>query len=220
MDPDCFAAAYRARVTAARDGLALWSAVVRLTNLGQRPVSLADLAAALHRTVPATQDLVDRWGNTLKVHHGHVEHEHPSGPSPATRWRMTVGERAVFSEAGCAPDLYAIAAWIDQPIRVESTCPATATSIRVDISPHGVTHVEPPGTVVAVLDPNGPKFPGGETDDICAQQRFFASPQAGAAFLAHHPTSQLIPATQFWQWARYVGLLWPAVDRDQPGPVR
>jgi alkylmercury lyase len=212
MDLDAFATAYRDRVTAARDGLQLWSAVVRLTNLGQRPVTVADLAAALHRSAEATQEMLARWGNTLKVHDGHIEHEHPVGPGPATRSRMTLGERVVFSEAGCAPDLYSIVAWLGQPMRIESTCPATAAPIHVDITPHGVTHVEPASTVVAVLDPNAPQFGGGNLDDICSQQRLFASPQAGAAFLTHHPTGRLIPATPFWDWARTVGLLWPAIN--------
>lgn len=211
---DAFTRAYRARVDAARDGLELWSAVVRLTNLGERPVPVSDLAAALDRSETETHALLRRWGPTLAVEQGSVRHDHPAQEAPATRWRMTLGERTLYSEQGCAPDLFGIVAWLDRPMTVESACPATGQKIRVHLTPDGVTQAEPATTVVALIDPAGPRFAQADMADICSQQLFFASAQAGTAFLTHHPTGQLIPVGQFTAWARRAGLLWPTHHPD------
>jgi hypothetical protein len=56
----------------------------------------------------------------------------PAGPR---RYRVHAGGRPVGSGKGCSVDMYLLALALGRPIHAEATCPATGTSITVDIPP-------------------------------------------------------------------------------------
>jgi hypothetical protein len=86
----------------------------------------------------------------------------------------------------------------------EATCPATGTSITVDITPEGVERIDPPTAVVAVvnLDADLTLGPDRIDADVRAQQPFFASAQAASRWLADHPHGRLIAVRSFCAEAR------------------
>jgi alkylmercury lyase len=110
--------------------------------------------------------------------------------------------------------MYLLALALGRPIHVEATCPATGTPIRVDITPEGVDRIDPPTAVVAVVDLDADLTLGlARIDaDVCAQQPFFASPQAASRWLVDHPQGRLIPVRSFHAEARRL------VDRLEAAP--
>ena len=78
---------------------------------------------------------------------------------------------------------------LGRPVHAEATCPATGTSITVDITPEGVERIDPLTAVVAVVDLDADLTLGLDRidADVCAQQPFFASAQAASRWLADHP---------------------------------
>lgn len=54
-------------------------------------------------------------------------------------------------KSGCAPDLFAFAAVLDVPFRVEDTCATTGKPIRIDFVPDGYQRTDPPETVTLLL---------------------------------------------------------------------
>lgn len=75
----------------------------------------------------------------------------------------------------------------------ESTCPTTGQQIRVELTPHRVTNIDPPEAVVSKLSPTE-----AVTDiraDICNLGSFFSSPEAAADWLNDHPQGTVDPIT-------------------------
>jgi hypothetical protein len=118
--------------------------------------------------------------------------------SPDKRYR-------VMDTGGCAPDIFWAVLAADMSVQAELICPATGTAIRVDLSPEGVELVEPPGTVVTVLNLRAQVLQ--EMDnvadaDVCSQQSFFASAEAAGSWLASHPGGRIYPVAAFFEWFR------------------
>lgn len=107
-------------------------------------------------------------------------------------------------KSGCAPDLPMFAAVLDVPFRVEDTCPATGVPIRVEFVPGGVSRVDPPGAVAAVLPPelireHGPASIELIDANVCAYQPFFASADAATGWLAAHPGGRVFTPAEMFQ---------------------
>jgi alkylmercury lyase len=125
----------------------------------------------------------------------------PAGPR---RYRVHADGRPVGAGKGCSVDMYLLALALGRPIHAEATCPATATPIRVDLTPDRVERIDPPTAVVAVVNLDADLTLGlDRTDaDVCAQQPFFASAPAASGWLAKHPQGRLIPVRSFHAEAR------------------
>jgi alkylmercury lyase len=188
-------------------------ATIKLSQVGQRPVSLDQLAT--HVALPAAETArllhlifrqrVDLRDGTIRLD------ATPSGPR---RYRVHAGGRPIGSGKGCSVDTYLLALALGRPIHAEATCPATGTPITVDITPEGVERIDPPTTVVAVVDLDADLTLGLDRidADVCAQQPFFASAQAASRWLADHPQGRLIPVRSFHAEARRL------VDRLETTP--
>lgn len=110
---------------------------------------------------------------------------------------------------GCAPDLFAVVLWTGRPFQVESTCPATGERISADLTPGGVSRVEPATAVISLVDPLGPQFKrwnGGREAYllICTQQQLYASGEAAGSWLAANPGGRLVPVREFHDWMQRV----------------
>jgi hypothetical protein len=75
----------------------------------------------------------------------------------------------------------------------------------VDIAPDGVRRIDPPSTVVALLDREVDLTldPTAPDADICTQQPVFASAAAAAAWVAGDPAGRLVPVRDFHTEARH-----------------
>lgn len=183
--------------------IALTSALFRLTNMGEHPVEIERLAAAIRRPPDETVALAQQWAR-VRVKDGRIHFDPAS--SPFSRYRVEVGTR-VMDVGGCAVDLFWAALAAGVSFRAESKCPTTGTTIRVDLSPDGARRVEPSSTVVAVLHPQASVLQemsnGEQADaDVCSQQPFFASAEAAASWLAAHSGGRIYPVAEFFTWFR------------------
>lgn len=181
--------------------IALTSALFELTGMGEHPVEIMRLAAAIGRSPDETVALAQQWAR-VRVADGLISFD-PEG-SPYSRYRVEMGTR-VLNTGGCAPDIFwaVLAAGIS--VSVESKCPTTGTLIQVNLSPAGVERVEPPGTVVMVLHPRAQVLQEMENVEdadanVCSQQSFFASAEAAANWLASHPGGRMYPVAEFFEW--------------------
>lgn len=166
--------------------------LARLTVLGGHPVPVERLAAAVGRSVAETVTLAQRGpgAHWVRVKDGQIT-LNLSQHTGMLRRRLRIGQRS-FPVSGCAPDVLLWAAVLDQPLTVEETCSATGTRIRVDLSPDGVTALDPEQAVVVYPAP--PAFdevagmPADEIDaTICAQGPLFASAEAAREWVTDHP---------------------------------
>lgn len=183
--------------------LAMTTALLKLTGMGERPVSVEYLAQAIGRSPQETVALVQQWAR-VRIADRFITFDPQA--SPFSRYRVEVATR-VLDVGGCAPDLFWAVLAAGLPIRAQSICPATGAAIQVDLSPEGVQRVEPPGTVVTMLNPRASvlgEMDNGENADatVCSQQSFFASAEAAAGWLASHPGGRIFPVAAFFQWFR------------------
>jgi alkylmercury lyase len=169
-------------------------ATIKLSQVGQRPVSLEQLATQLGLEGPETARLLHLiWQERIDLRDGMVRLDAtPAGPR---RYRVHAGGRSVGAGKGCSVDMYLLALAIGRPIHAEATCPATGTPIRVDITPEGVEHIDPPTAVVAVVNLDADLTLGLDRidADVCAQQPFFAS--AGPPMRPRQRTAAWLPET-------------------------
>lgn len=183
----------------------VWSALIELTGMGERPIEIERLAAAIGRSSEEAVALAQQW-TRARVADGLIYLDMES--SPFSRYGVEVGTR-VMHTGGCAPDLFFAVLLAGMSVHVESICPTTGTTIRVALSPDGVEMVEPLGTVIAVINPRAPEFQEIENieevdADVCSQQPLFASAEAAANWQASHPDGRIYPVAEFFEWFRRI----------------
>ncbi len=186
----------------------LFLGLAGLTRFGERPASLDRLAAIMGRSTADTAVLLRR-DTTARIDGGLVHWDEPF-PGDRTLRTLYVGDREIPMKSGCVPDLFAYAAVLDVPFRVEDTCAATGVPIRVDFVPDGFERVNPPEAVTVLL-PTGEVQPSvaGTFEQInanvCAYQPFFASAEAANDWLAGHPGGHVFTVKEMFErpWVSY-----------------
>lgn len=187
----------------------LLRAVLPLLAAGQ-PVSAAALArstgrpeADVERALRGQSDLetdeqgrVVGYGLTLR----------------ATPHRFEVDGHRLFT--WCALDTLMFPTLLGVTARVESSCHATGTPVRLTAAPHGVSGVEPPCAVVSIVTPDAP---ASVRTAFCDQVHFFAGPAAAEPWLAEHPGASVVPAAEAHRLAQPLA---QALLDDDPGPAR
>jgi alkylmercury lyase len=111
-------------------------AMIKLSQVGQRPVSLDQLAT--HVRLPAAEAarlLRLTWRERVDLRDGIIRLD--ATPGGRRRYRVHVGGRPVGAGKGCSVDMYLLALALGRPVHAEATCPATGTPITVDITPEG-----------------------------------------------------------------------------------
>jgi alkylmercury lyase len=188
-------------------------ATIKLTQAGQHPVSLDQLATHVGLPAAETARLLQlTWHQRIDLRDGIIRLDAtPTGPR---RYRVHTGGGPVGAGKGCSVDMYLLALAFGRPVHAEATCTATGTPITVDITPDGVERIDPPTAVVAVVDPEVDLTLGSDRTDaeVCAQQPFFASAQAASRWLADHSQGRVIPVRSFHAEARRL------VDRLEATP--
>jgi alkylmercury lyase len=185
------------------DGFELLPHVVRLLARGQ-PVAPGQVAEAAGLSVAQVEGFLQAQSGTDWEDDGRV-----AGfgltlrPTPH---RFVVDGQVLYT--WCATDTLVFPAILGRGAMVESTCPATARSIRLDVMPEAVVFVEPPTTVVSRV------HPAEAVDDIrglvCCHGHFFSSPQSASDWAAGHPEGQVLSVSEAFAHARAAceGLGW------------
>ena len=201
---DDFDAAWQTVGQQYQPAILVTSAVIKLTGAGERPVEIERLATASGRPVHEMLALTRQF---LKVNvQDGLVHLDLSAAGTSARYHLQIGRRTIDA-GGCAPDIVWMALLAGQPVHAEATCPATGSTIWVDLTPDGVERMEPPSTVIAVISPLAPQFQQLSSReeaeaDVCSQQPFFASAEAAADWQAQHPAGHIFPVREFFVWWR------------------
>lgn len=174
--------------------------LVGLTRLGEHPASIDRLAAVLARSVEQTTALL-RANTTARVDDDMVYWDTPF-PVDRARRALRVGDREIPMNR-CVAVLFVYAVVLDMPFQARETCPTTEQAIRVDFVPGGYQHVDPPGTVAAMVSPQDLRGLAAMTfdqgDDICVHMPFFASDEASEPWLDIHPGGRVFTVDEMFQ---------------------
>lgn len=111
-----------------------------------------------------------------------------------TRHRFVVDRHTLYTF--CAADTLLFPPILGRAARVESTCPATRRTIRVDVTPDAVITVDPATAVVTQVG-----VCAGVDDirgEICDHGHFYASADATASWRTDHPGGAVIPVRAFF----------------------
>jgi alkylmercury lyase len=224
-DADDFDAAWRHMLARQRDMLDVVAAVVRLTAGGSHPVKTARLATAVGRPVDQVRQLVDQADAglpSLSTGHNSDEVWLDFATTDTPRFWYEIGDRRI-GVGGCGPDIFEVAQALEGPMRVETSCPVTGTSISIELTPDGVQAVHPSDAVVAVIDLRTVAEAAQLTDaarvdaEVCTQQTFFAHPDAAKGWLDQHPGGRVIPVAAFDQWWRHLRSSTAEAAASHPG---
>lgn len=104
-----------------------------------------------------------------------------------TEYRFVVGDKVLYT--WCASDTLFFTVILGQETVAESTCPATGSPIRIEITPDGVTSVTPAGAVVSQRHRD--ELLVNLRSEVCDHGHFFASAAAAAGWAAEHPEGQV-----------------------------
>ncbi len=104
----------------------------------------------------------------------------------------------------CALDALVYPAILQQPARVESTCPITGIKIRLTVTSEGIEHLEPPSTVVSIVVPETGEACRCTRETFCNQGHFFSSPDAASIWLPEHQDAIILPVDEAYQLGRLV----------------
>jgi alkylmercury lyase len=111
--------------------------------------------------------------------------------------------------AWCALDALFLPGLIGQTAEVESACPVTGKTIRLTVTPEGVTEVHPAETVVSEVLPGftpscTPSRKTGPGSASCSQTHFFSSRRAAETWLQDHPKIAILTLEEACQLARVI----------------
>lgn len=165
------------------DLLGLYPALARLLVKG-RPVTVNQLAQTGHWSVERVEAELAR----LKAERDDRGQIVGLGLTlRPTRHKFTFDGKTVY--AWCASDALTFPVILGTAGVIESKCPVTHRTIRIEVTPDAVHRVDPSETVVSEIRPEHRV-----TDlrgEICSQGLFFSSREAAAEWLARTPNGQV-----------------------------
>lgn len=144
------------------------------------PVSAARLARAVNRDDAELAATLDRWPNVQRDRHARVVAFGGLSVTP-TQHRFEIAGRQLYT--WCAWDTLFLPALLGQAARVESTCPVTATEVRLTVGPDGVQAADPASLQVSFPAPAS-TVTSDITASFCCHVHFLAGQDAADAWLA------------------------------------
>jgi alkylmercury lyase len=119
---------------------------------------------------------------------------------------MTHDDATVF--AWCAVDTLFIPEIIDREVQVESTDPTTGATIRLTVTPEGVTDLDPPEAVVSFLLPeDGERFIEDAIARFCHQIYFFDSPRSAQTWIGDRPGRYYLTVEEAFELGKRINRL-------------
>lgn len=167
-----------------------------------RPVSMDDLGAqvgmapadvdALLRSMPRV-DFNDE-GRLLGV----------GLTTRPTAHRFIIDGRTLY--AWCALDTLMFAPILGVLARVESQCPATGRAVTLQVSPDGVSGLDPATAVASVVRPDGACITDVRSE-FCDRGHFFVSAEAAAPWLHANHDGEVLAVADAFQLAQRINAL-------------
>lgn len=199
------------------EGRRIAMATYRLLARGE-PASPRQIAAATEVPAARLEERLRGWPLVLWDEQGRVIgfwglHVHHIQPTHA----MRVNGVTVYG--WCAWDTLFLTEILGAETEVRSTDPYDGTTIRLTVTPQGVTSLRPPEAVVSLLLPDG-----GLTDDaiqtFCHRIHFFASPRSAQAWMADRPGMFFVPVDEAFELGRLTNRLRLGTEVDEIDPSR
>ena len=160
--------------------------LIRQLAAGQ-PVSAACLAADSNLEEPAVVAVLQQMSDVAYDDAGNVV---GFGLSLIpTAHHFSVNSRTLYT--WCALDTFLYTALLDQPSRVFSRCPITAQPIRLAMTPNGITEASPTSSVISLVVPDE-SIADCRRSAFCNYGHFFATADAGTAWLNGHPNGIIL----------------------------
>lgn len=111
--------------------------------------------------------------------------------------------------AWCALDTLFLPGQIGQTAQVHSRCPVTGKSIRLTVTPEGISQVTPSEAVISVVLPGitprcSPDRKAGPESPSCTQMHFFSSGEAAESWLHNHPHVAILSLEDAFELARVI----------------
>ena len=168
---------------------------------GGEPVSVERLAATLGLDDTTVRNLLGRLPPST------FQYDEPGriigfgglSQSP-TRHRFTVGGRGLYT--WCAFDGLFLPELLDSPGRITTACPVTRVDIRLTVTPEGVEKTDPDGVVMSFVMPETAGYRADLRGTFCRYVNFFASDQAGAAWLTGNPGAAILSLAEAYALGR------------------
>ncbi|MBI4501683.1 MAG: alkylmercury lyase [Gemmatimonadetes bacterium] len=168
----------------------------RLLARGE-PVSHGELSAVLNMPDARVTELLSGEGLRAMVYHddgGRVLGFGGLAVAPMHH-AFDVDGRTLYT--WCSWDSLFIPEMLGKPARVASSCPETGQTIRLTVTPDGVTESSHPDAVVSLLVPEALEGDARQTmASFCHYVFFFASRAAGEAWTVRHEGTFLISLDQ------------------------
>ena len=168
---------------------------------GGEPVSVERLAVKLGLDDDAVRSLLGRLPPST------FQYDEPGriigfgglSQSP-TRHRFTVGGRGLYT--WCAFDGLFLPELLDSPGRITTACPVTRVDIRLTVTPDGVEKTDPDGVVMSFVMPETAGYRADLRGTFCRYVNFFASDQAGTAWLTENPGAAILSLAEAYALGR------------------
>ena len=182
--------------------------VYRLLAAGE-PVASEDIAAATDVSRSRVEEALGSWPGVYRDEDGRVVGFWGLAVAPLDpEYRFEADGRTLYT--WCAWDNLFIPAILGATVRVGATCPVTGGTVSLEVGPDGVREVQPEGTVVSIVIPDGP-FGFDVIESFCHRVYFFASEEAGAGWVAEHEGTTLLSVEDAFELGRrHVRRLAPA----------
>ena len=118
-----------------------------------------------------------------------------------TPHHMNVDGKQLY--AWCALDTLFLPAFLGRTAEVSSTCPATGEAIELTVTPEGIEHFHPEGTVISIVDPTQlESCRPGPDGDLCGSMNFFVSRDAGEQWRKQHPHTAIFTLDEAYPMAK------------------
>jgi len=208
---DAFTRGWKAALKAWAPSVRITSAVFKLTNGGEKPARLTEIALAAGYPPERTAALIGQiFSRTARTTDGLIYLEMPTTRESSSRFELRIGDRTLYT-AGCAPDQFWIALFTGEPVELRTLLQA-GPPVKVIVTSAGVKFVEPTEAVVGLINPIAIQAVDRieEFDQsVCIYQTFYASAAAGALWKRQHPRGRLLTVEDFFDFWRQ--LLTPIV---------
>jgi alkylmercury lyase len=104
----------------------------------------------------------------------------------------------------CALDTLMYPVALHQTAQVESHCPVTSITVRLTVTPTGVSIVTPPEVVISIVTPAEQTGCCNIRSSFCSQVHFISSPQAAATWLSKNPEATILSVEEAWQFGHAI----------------
>lgn len=164
-----------------------------------RPVSHDRLARALDLPIQRVETTLRQWPGVYEDDAGSIVGYWGLALSE-TDHRFEVGGQRLYT--WCAWDSLWIPELLQTTARVESTCPATGSKIRLTVTPQGIEQLDQAQAVMSFVAPDSSKVRENPILHFCHYVYFFSSLEIGERWLTEHPGTFLLSMEEAFELGR------------------